>query len=66
MAERTQRIDLILKIILNIDRNANEFNTFISNVTLVHEVLNTLKPQLDAFKLSTVFLHIRSRITGKA
>ena len=66
MAERTQRIDLILKTIPNFNGNVNELNSFISAVNLVHDVLGTLKPQLDAFELSTTFLYIRSRVTGKA
>ena len=58
-----QRIDLVLKTIPNFDGNVNELNAFVSNVTLVHEVLGTLNPPLDAFELSTIFLYIRSRIT---
>ena len=61
-----QRIDLILKTIPNFDGNVNELNAFISSVNLVHDILGTLEPNLDAFELSTVFLSIRCKVVGKA
>ena len=66
MSERTQRIDLVLQTIPNYDGNVNELNTFISTVSLVHEIILGLEPALDNFVIATVFLTIRSKITGRA
>ena len=61
--DRTQKIDLVLKTIPNYDESVNMLNTFVDTVNLVHSVLSTLDPALDAFENSTVFLSRRSRIT---
>ena len=65
-SERTQKIDLVLKTIPTYDGNTNALNTFISTVDLVHDILLTLNPELDAFENSTVFLYLRSKIIGRA
>jgi len=39
---------------------------FINFVNLVLDLLGTIQPELDVFERSTVFLSIRSKITGKA
>ena len=64
--ERTQKIDLVLKTIPVYDGSTSTLNTFISTVNLVHDVLSTINPALDMFENSTVFLSIKSKITGKA
>ena len=65
-SERTQKIDLVLKTIPTYDGNTNALNTFISTVDLVHDILLTLNPELDAFENSTVFLYLRSKIIERA
>ena len=65
-SERMQKIDLVLKTIPTYDGNTNALNTFISTVDLVHDILLTLNPELDAFENSTVFLYLRSKIIGRA
>ena len=64
--DRIQKIDLILKTIPFYEGNCNTLNAFISSVDLVHDVLNTINPALDAFESSTTFLSMRSKIVGKA
>ena len=64
--DRKQKIDIVLKTIPFFDGNSNALNAFISTVDLVHDVLNTINPTLDAFESSTIFLSIRSKIIGKS
>ena len=66
MGERLQRINFALSTIPHYDGNVNTLNVFINAVTLVNELLQSINPPLDAFEISTAFLAIRSRITGKA
>ena len=66
MAERMQRINFALNTIPHYDGNINTLNMFINSVSLVLDLLGTIQPALDVFEGSTVFLSIRSKITGKA
>ena len=65
MAERIQIINFALNTIPHYDGNMNTLNMFINSVNLVLDLLGTIQPELDVFEGSTVFLSIRSKITGK-
>ena len=58
-----QRMNFALNTIPHYDRNINTLNNAVNSVL---ELLGMIQPELDLFEISTIFLAIRSKITGKA
>ena len=65
MTKRIQRINFALNSIPHYDGNINTLNMFINSANLVLDLLGTIQPELDVFEGSTIFMSIRSKITGK-
>ena len=66
MAERMQRMNFALNTIPYYDGNTNTLNMFVNAINSVLALLGMIQPELDAFDIATIFLAIRSKITGKA
>ena len=61
-----QRMNFALNTIPYYDGNTNTLNMFVNAVNSVLALLGMIQPELDAFEIATIFLAIRSKITGKA